>query len=417
MATDGRGPGDRPALSRCTPISRDEFAESYWGRSPLFTRAADLEDDFTDLFSTEAVDDLVADRALRTPFVRMAKEGDVLPPSRYTAGGGFGAEIGDQVSSDRVLAELAAGATLVLQGLHRTWAPIAAFARALAEELGHPCQVNAYITPASSRGFDPHYDVHDVFVLQIAGEKHWRIHEPVHPDPLRNQPWTDHRQAVAARAQEAPAIDETFRPGDALYLPRGWIHSATALGGLSIHLTVGVAAYTRTDIVETAVDAAADIPELRAALPLGFDPGDPALLDPEVDAALDALRDALDDPARRAAVAAAVGERLRARRRRDSSPPPVRPLAAVEAAAALDGGTVVGARPGLRPTVTAEVETVTVRLPGRVIALPIAARAAVDRLVDEEPVAVGELPGLDPESAIVVARRLLREGVVEVVGP
>jgi ribosomal protein L16 Arg81 hydroxylase len=417
MATDERGPGDRPALSRCTAISRDAFASEYWSQRPLFTRAADLGGDFSDLFSRDDVDELVAARALRTPFVRMAKEGDVLPPARYTSGGGFGAEVGDQVASDRVLAEMAAGATLVLQGLHRTWEPIAVFARALSAELGHPCQVNAYITPASSRGFDPHYDVHDVFVLQIAGEKHWRIHEPVHTDPLRDQPWTDHRAAVAARALETPAIDETFRPGDALYLPRGWIHSATALGELSIHLTVGVAAYTRTDIVEAAVATAADVPPLRASLPLGFDPDDASLLGPEVDAALDALRDALGDPGRRASIAAAVGDRLRARRRRDTPPAPVRPLATIEAASALDGRTVATARPGLRPAVTIEVETVTVRLPGRAIALPIAARAAVERLLDGTPVAVGELPALDPESAVVVARRLLREGVVVVDEP
>ncbi|UAJ78138.1 cupin-like domain-containing protein [Leifsonia sp. ZF2019] len=412
MATDGRGPGDRPALSRCTAIGRDAFAADHWGRRPLFTRAADLDGGFADLFSAEDADTLVADRALRTPFARMAKEGDVLPAARYTGGGGFGAEIGDQIASDRVLAELAAGTTLVLQGLHRTWAPIAEFARALSAELGHPCQVNAYITPASARGFDPHYDVHDVFVLQIAGEKQWRIHEPVHPDPLRGQPWTDHRAAVAARAQEPPAIDETFRPGDALYLPRGWIHSATALGELSIHLTVGVAAYTREEVMAAAVGQASDIAALRTSLPLGFDPDDQAAVDAEVSAALDTLRAALDDPARRAAVAAAVGATLRARRRRDSPPGPVRPLATVAASDRLDGMTVVAARSGLRPEHTVEVETVTIRLAGRTVALPIAARAAVERLLDGSPVRVGELPGLDPESAVVVARRLLREGVV-----
>ena len=66
----------------------------------------------------------------------------------------------------------------MLQGLHRTWPAIQAFTRRLVEELGHPAQVNAYITPESSRGFDPHYDVHDVFVLQVDGEKHWRVHAP-----------------------------------------------------------------------------------------------------------------------------------------------------------------------------------------------------------------------------------------------
>lgn len=411
MATEGRGPGDRPALSRCVPIDGDTFAADHWGRRPLFTRAADLGEDFSDLFSLDAVDELVSSRALRTPFVRMAKEGTVLPPSRFTGPGGFGAEVADQLDPAKVLAEFADGATLVLQALHRTWPPIAEFSRRLAEELGHPVQVNAYITPASSRGFDPHYDVHDVFVLQIAGEKHWRIHEPVHVDPLRDQPWSDHRAEVAARAQEQPAIDETFRPGDALYLPRGWIHSAEALGGVSVHLTIGVAAYTRHDVVQEAVARAADTAELRASLPLGFDPADPSAVAPVVQQTVEALIAALADPSAREAVAAAVSERLRRRRRSDSPPAPVRPLATIAAAAAAGPDTVVVARPGLGADVTVEVETVTIRLPGKKVALPIAAREAVELLLSGRPMAVGGLP-LDERSALVVVRRLLREGIL-----
>lgn len=411
MTTHERGPGDRPALSRCVPIGREEFATDHWGRKPLFTRAAALPEDFSDLFSVDAVDELVSSRAIRTPFVRMAKEGSVLPPSRFTGPGGFGAEVGDQLDSAKVLAEFANGATLVLQGLHRTWPPIQEFARQLATELGHPAQVNAYITPASSRGFDPHYDVHDVFVLQIAGEKHWRIHEPVHMDPLRDQPWSDHRDAVAARAQEAPAIDETFRPGDVLYLPRGWIHSAEALGGVSVHLTIGVAAYTRHDVVREAVARAADAAALRSSLPLGFDPSDPAAIAPIVEETVDALIEALSDPSARSEVAAAVTDGLRRRQRSDTPPAPVRPLATIAVADELSVDSVVAARPGLGVDVTVEVETVTVRLPTKTVALPVAARAAVERLLDGSPVAVGELP-LDERSAVVVARRLLREGIV-----
>ncbi|MGO4534024.1 cupin domain-containing protein [Leifsonia sp. 2MCAF36] len=411
MTTDERGSGDRPALSRCVPVDRERFATEFWGRRPLFTRAADLGGDFSDLFSVDAVDELVSSRALRTPFVRMAKEGAVLPASRFTAAGGFGADVGDQLDSAKVLAEFGNGATLVLQGLHRTWPAVAEFSRRLAAELGHPAQVNAYITPASSRGFDPHYDVHDVFVLQIAGEKHWRIHEPVHVDPLADQPWSDHAAAVAARAEDAPAIEETFRPGDALYLPRGWIHSAEALGGVSVHLTIGVAPYTRHDVVREAVEHAADVAALRASLPLGFDPGDPAAVAPVVEQTVEALIEALAEPSARSAVAGAVADRLLRRKRSDSPPAPVRPLATIAAAEELSTGSVVVARPGLGANVTVEVETVTVRLPGKAIALPLAAHGAVGRLLDGRPVTVGELP-LDERSAVVVARRLLREGLL-----
>src|SRR3712207_7600770 len=95
----------------------------------------------------------------------------------------FRSEVADQVSSDAVLRLFADGSTVVLQGLHRLWPPLMEFADQLAADLGHPTQVNAYITPPSSRGFSPHYDVHDVFVLQVAGEKHWRVHEPAPPHP------------------------------------------------------------------------------------------------------------------------------------------------------------------------------------------------------------------------------------------
>lgn len=415
MTTDERGPGDRPALSRCTTLDAAAFAARYWARGPLFTRSDRLGQDFSDLFSLEAVDELVAERALRTPFARMAKEGDVLPAARFTGPGGFGAEIGDQLDADRVLAELAAGSTLVLQGLHRTWPPIAGFARRLAAELGHPCQVNAYITPASSRGFDPHYDVHDVFVLQISGEKHWRIHAPVHIDPLRDQPWSDHREAVAARALEEPVIDEVFRPGDVLYLPRGWIHSAEALGAASVHLTIGVAAYTRQEVVREAVARTADtVPALRSSLPLGFDPDDGEALRPLVAATLDALRDALDDPDLRDAVTTEVARALARRRARDSPPDPVRPLATIAAVDALGPDSVVVARAGLRPRVVSGDATVSIRLRATTVTLPIAAAAAVSRLLGGDPVRVGDLPELDTESALVVARRLLREAIIVV---
>ncbi|WP_426515388.1 cupin domain-containing protein [Diaminobutyricibacter sp. McL0618] len=414
MSDDGRGSGNRPALSRCIAVAPDRFAAEYWGSRPLLSRSADLGEDFSDLFSTDAVDELISGRALRTPFIRMAREGTVLAPSRFTASGGFGAEIGDQVSSEKVLQEFEDGSTIVLQGLHRTWQPLADFTRQLVADLGHPCQVNAYITPASSRGFDPHYDVHDVFVIQVAGDKHWTIHEPVHPDPLRDQPWTDHRDAVAARATGSPAIDATFHPGDVLYLPRGWIHSATALGGVSVHLTIGVAAYTRADVVQRVIARASDDAKVRSSLPLGIDFDDPAQLASIVQETADALLVQLREAATDARTAADVARTLAARLRDDTRPEPVRPLSAVHAAESLDGDTIVQVRQGLAAHSSVDGERVCIQLPDKTVKLPVAARAAVELLLDAGRVRVADLPGLDVDSAVVVARRLVREGVLAV---
>jgi ribosomal protein L16 Arg81 hydroxylase len=428
--TDGPGSGDteaRPALSRCIDVSPDTFAAEYWGRQALLSPVSGLHADFSDLFSASAVDELVRERGLRTPFIRMAHEGSVLPPASFTASGGFGAEVGDQVSSEKVLAEFAAGATIVLQGLHRVWPPLIDFTRRLIDDIGHPAQVNAYVTPASSRGFDPHYDVHDVFVLQIAGEKRWRIHAPVHPDPLRDQPWTDHKAAVAEAALGEPVIDAVLRPGDALYLPRGWIHSATALGGTSVHLTVGMSAYTRADVVRALVSTLGAHESLRGSLPLGLDWADAEAVRPVVEEVVAEMVTALTGGGAGARDASGSGtddqgalvSRTLARRFAEATrPEPVAPLATIDAIAALGPASVVRWRGSLAARLesvpgdggaSGKVRIVT---PSKSLTLPQEAEAAVRRLHEGGAVPLEELPGLDDADAIVVVRRLLREGIL-----
>src|SRR3546814_15097281 len=58
-------------------------------------------------------------------------------------------------------------------------------------------------------------------------------------------------------------------PGDCLYLPRGFIHSAAAQEGVSLHLTIGVLATTVHDLLRRVVDGTADDPTFRRALPPG----------------------------------------------------------------------------------------------------------------------------------------------------
>ncbi|WP_218566792.1 cupin domain-containing protein [Vallicoccus soli] len=394
-------------------VDADEFAASYWARRPLLSTAGQLGGTFTDLLTLDDVDELVSRRGLRTPFLRIAKDGEVVPASRFTGSGGAGATITDQVRDEKVLELFAAGSTLVLQGLHRLWPPLVAFAGQLRTDLGHPVQVNAYVTPPSSQGFSAHYDVHDVFVLQVAGEKHWTIHAPVLADPLPGQPWTDRREEVAAAAQGEPLVDAVLRPGDALYLPRGHLHSAVALGEVSAHLTVGVPATTRRDLVEALLALVDDTPALRASLPLGVDVTDPddlaGPLQDTVAALVERLRDV--DPV-------AVADRMARRSLQAGRPAPLSPVAHAAALAAVDAGSLVRLRPHLplaeRP---GPDEGLVLVLADRRIALPGRVRDAVAALRTGAPWRVGDLPGLDAQEQVELARRLLREAVLVPAGP
>lgn len=397
-------------LTRCVAVDPLTFAQDYWGRQPLLTRSGDLPRPFDDLLSPEAVDELIAERGVRTPFIRMARDGNLVAREKFVGTAGFGAEMPDQVDSAKVLNQFANGATLVLQGLHRLWPPIIDFVRDAVDDLGHPVQANAYITPASNRGFDPHYDVHDVFVLQVSGRKHWTIHEPIFTDPLSGQPWSDRRAAVEARAAEDPVIDTVLEPGDALYLPRGWLHSARALGQTSIHLTVGVAAITTYDVVRAIVDELAGAQELRGSLPLGADltsPDEVAAIAQKTIAVLsEVLRDAP------AGTAENAGDRIARTFSERTRPTAVRPLATVVAVENLDSTTVVRWRHALIAAVRRNGEKVSLRLTDRTITFPATCAEALEALHAGTPIAAGALPGLDADDGVVLARRLLREAVV-----
>ncbi|HZX06183.1 cupin domain-containing protein [Kribbella sp.] len=398
---------ERPALRRCVAGDLDEFADAYWGSRALLSHAPDLPAPYDDLFSLDAVDELLSRRGLRTPFLRIAKNGSVVGDSQFTGPAGAGAEIADQVRDDKVAALFAGGHTVVLQALHRTWPALVDFSTQLAADAGHPVQINAYITPAESQGFAAHYDVHDVFVLQVAGEKHWTVHEPVYVDPLRNQPWTDHARAVEKAAREnGPVVDEVLRPGDALYVPRGFLHSAKALGGVSAHLTVGLHTMTRYLLVQELAALAADQASLRTALPLGFDPGDPEQLKQLLPEVIELFTQQLQTT-----TPDALAERLRRRTWSSNRPAPLAPLAHAAAISSLAIGTTVRLRPGLRCRLIPG-DPLVLELPDRTITFPPNTTAAVQQLTSGADCKVGELPALDEPDQLVLVRRLLTEAVL-----
>jgi lysine-specific demethylase/histidyl-hydroxylase NO66 len=211
-----------------------------------------------------------------------------------------------------------------------------------------------------------------------------------------------------------PVIDAVLRPGDALYLPRGFLHSATALGEISAHLTVGVHSVTRWAATESALDLvrtlAAEDPQLRESLPLGLDLSDPATVRDDVTAVLAGLRNWLDrvDPVE-------VADRLRSRTWTQVRPEPVAPLAQSAAAAALTPDTAIRLRRrlrcALRDGTEGRVELVAGR---RTHSFPAEVRAALAELLSAGELKVADLPGLDPDDRLTLARRLVTDAIATV---
>ncbi len=387
------GSAPSSALSRCLSVSPQEFAETHWNTAPLLSRAKQLPHDFSDLLTDDDVDELVGERALRTPFFRTVSGGGGLPAPLRTARAG-NRTIGDLVDPDGLVVQHTGGATLVLQSLHRMHPPVGRFCRELALELGHPTQCNAYITPGGdAQGFDFHHDTHDVLVLQVSGKKRWVIHAPVLPLPLPSQ-----ARAGADLVPDGaePLLDIELEAGDCLYLPRGYVHAALTTDVASVHLTVGIMATTWYDVLSDLLTLAADDPQFRRALPVqpSSDPGD---LLARTASWLQGL-DPFD-----------VREKLEVRLARATPPEPLRMLAGAQTLRTLCAETTVRPRRGL----SVRRDGTTLHLSGRKLTLPDSTSPALD-LALAGPVKVGDLAvgGFDEGDAVVLARRLLREGVL-----
>jgi bifunctional lysine-specific demethylase and histidyl-hydroxylase NO66 len=351
---------------------------------------------FDDLLSLADVDRVVGSMALRLPSFRLVKDGATLPSSRYTKRARTGSEpVAGMADPVRIFAEFERGATIVLQGAHRFWPPLGEFCRALETELGHPVQVNAYITPPGSRGLAVHHDEHDVFVLQVHGTKRWQVYER------------------SAGEREAPLLDVEVAPGDSLYIPKGFPHAATAQADASAHLTVGVLSPTWRQVLDEALAQVRDEPELDEALPLRFALDDPEELRRAVQERLGSFARLLEK-----ADADAVAARLRRRFLVGRLPVLPGQLQQVLAIPRIVLETPVRRRPGSILRLQRNGERLSAFLGDRELRMPGWLEPVLAGIPDGAAFRVEELgPGLDREGRVVLARRLVREGLLEVVEP
>lgn len=343
-------------------------------------------DDLVGLLSLDDVDHLLTAVALRAPALRVVEDRTVLPSSRFTRSATMaGAPLTGLVDARKVLAHFDAGATLVLQGLHRYWPPLTRLVRELELALGHPCQANAYLTPPGSQGFARHSDTHDVFVFQTHGEKLWEIVED---------------------GQEREVVLE---PGLSMYLPTGIPHSARSQEKTSLHVTVGINQLTWRDLLRRLGDRVLSEERYGGRLPAGYLTDPDRLVGPlaeELAAFATELSsiDAGDLAEERAA--GFLSERTPALR------------GGLTDRVALDGlgdDTVLSRRPTAACVLRPDGDRLSVLLGDRELRMPLRLRLPMEHIRDRATFRVGELsPWLDVESRVVVARRLVREGLLRI---
>jgi len=264
------------------PLGADAFLADVYEKQPFVAPGSDPAR-FAHLLSVEAIDDFVSGGDVREGMLELSNHNDPVPREDYVDETG-------RIRTAAVAREYADGATIVLNQLHESRYPLAQLVRAMQEVFSCQVTTNIYLTPPANQGFPPHYDNHDVLVLQVSGRKLWRLWETPVDIPYRGE-----RFEQSGFKAETVSREFTLGPGDCAYLPRGVMHDAENVGDEpSLHVTVGLFTRKWADLVLEAVsELALTEPAFRRSLPPRF--ASPDYDREEARAQFDALLDAVAD--------------------------------------------------------------------------------------------------------------------------
>lgn len=232
-----------------------------WEQSPFVSTSLP---DLSAVLSLETVEALVCSGTLPLPCVRLFRDGEQLSTSRLGRFAERGGATRERLTvGSAVLGEVADGATLVVEELQTYCPQVAEFAAAVTEQCGYSTYCAAFITPADSRGVAPHYDTASVFIRQLDGSKRWVIARPAQRWPVRE--WS-----AKSPVDTEVVLDVELRAGQCLYVPRGFVHSGTATGQASAHLSIGLVPPTWANLLRRLTELALADESFREALPYGF---------------------------------------------------------------------------------------------------------------------------------------------------
>jgi hypothetical protein len=239
------------------PISTIDFYEEYWRKKPVLISQED-EDNFDTILTLQEVNDYFSNVSLLYPYVRLVNNGTEIDFKKYhlISDGLF-----NIINKDTLFKYFSEGSTIVIQGAQFQFSNLRNFVASLEKELKLEINANVYITPSNSKGFLPHFDPHEVIVLQIVGTKSWNIyHDILIEAPLKGA--LNENQLKHYLNTEAVHKIKLQR-GDILYIPRGVVHDAFCENDLSIHVTLGFNPILKIDIIHQLVKRIENIPYFR----------------------------------------------------------------------------------------------------------------------------------------------------------
>ena len=180
------------------------------------------------LLSWNTINRVLESDLLPSNRVKLVRANMVIPPMIYRGGGEA-----SRISPRALNSLLPQGVSIVIDSIEEYVSHLGSLADSIEQRLAHRVWINSYISFGRGKAFKPHWDNHDVIVVQVHGTKRWRSFGVPDPPPTRK-----HRDGDPVPSEIK--WEGMMRPGDVLYLPRGEVHEAELETADSVHLTIGI---------------------------------------------------------------------------------------------------------------------------------------------------------------------------------
>ena len=220
------------------PLSAEEFLADFYGKRPLHNSAKNAE--LRGLLDWNRLNELLRlpshwnESNIKLIFKGLPVADDLYLDKVETLGG-----VVRRANPAKVDVYLQMGATLLAAAVHEISPEALALAASLSDRFAGRAEANVYCSFKGIQALASHFDVHEVFAIQCEGEKVWNIYENRANAPIEGLRG-ENAQATIDAAKGRVAMQVRMRPGDMLYIPRGFCHDALASSSASLHVTFSV---------------------------------------------------------------------------------------------------------------------------------------------------------------------------------
>jgi len=251
------------------PVTPEHFHAEVDGKAPLHIPAEGGTGDVRRaLLSWDTFNGLLSQSSIWThSTLQLVHSGNQLPAENYCAEVQTMSGPVVRPSPAKVQVMMAMGATVVANDVGALTPSLREICDTLRTTYAASVAANVYCSFKGVQGFGPHYDTHDVFAVQTEGEKVWRLYRNREPDPVDYPGEGEEVRRYLASACGPVMQEVRMRPGDVLYIPRGWYHDALAVEGPSLHVTLSVTPLYGRILFRLLEAAAMQDPAFRAWLP------------------------------------------------------------------------------------------------------------------------------------------------------